>query len=113
MVECCHICHEVMPEVVTYRDRYKDHGLQMIGVHMPKQESDTDVEKVKKDISDYGISQPVAIDNLQQNKLNSTKKTASQSTRSSFLCLNPCRLALFPIRIFECLLQSPFDFNLL
>ncbi|MFC4768368.1 TlpA family protein disulfide reductase [Effusibacillus consociatus] len=60
----CHICHEVMPEVVSYRDQYKEYDLQLVGVHMPKQESDTDLEKVKKDISDYGITQPMAIDNL-------------------------------------------------
>jgi thiol-disulfide isomerase/thioredoxin len=60
----CHICHEVMPEVVNYRDIYKDYGLKLIGVHMPKQESDTDLTKVKQDIEEYGITQPVAIDNL-------------------------------------------------
>ncbi|WP_018132090.1 TlpA family protein disulfide reductase [Effusibacillus pohliae] len=60
----CHICHEVMPEVVSYRDLYKEHGLKLVGVHMPKQESDTDLEKVKKDIADYRITQPVAVDNL-------------------------------------------------
>jgi thiol-disulfide isomerase/thioredoxin len=60
----CHICHEVMPDVVAYRDRYAPFGLKMVAVHMPKQESDTDTEKVKKDIADYGITQPVAVDNL-------------------------------------------------
>ncbi|BCJ88580.1 TlpA family protein disulfide reductase [Effusibacillus dendaii] len=62
----CHICHEVMPEVVAYRDTYKPYGLQFVGVHMPKQESDTDLEKVKQDIAEYGITQPVAVDNLHQ-----------------------------------------------
>jgi thiol-disulfide isomerase/thioredoxin len=32
----CHICHEVMPDVIAYRDLYKDHGLKLVGVHMPK-----------------------------------------------------------------------------
>jgi thiol-disulfide isomerase/thioredoxin len=59
----CHICHEVMDEVVSYVHQYKDKGLQVVAVHMPKQESDTDIEKVKKDIQDYKIVQPVAVDN--------------------------------------------------
>lgn len=59
----CHICHEVMDEVVSYVHEYKDHGLKVVGIHMPKQQSDTDVEKVKKDIEEYKIVQPVAVDN--------------------------------------------------
>jgi len=59
----CHICHEVMDDVVSYVHKYKDHGLKVVAVHMPKQESDLDVEKVKKDIADYNIVQPVAVDN--------------------------------------------------
>lgn len=60
----CHICHDVMDEVVSYREKYKDYGLQLVGVHMPKQQSDTDVEKVKKELKQYRIQQPVAVDNL-------------------------------------------------
>lgn len=59
----CHICHEVMDEVVSYVHAYKDHGLKVVGIHMPKQESDLDVGKVKKDIEQYSIVQPVAVDN--------------------------------------------------
>jgi thiol-disulfide isomerase/thioredoxin len=59
----CHICHEVMPEVVAYKDQYREHGLRVVGVHMPKQESDLDVEKVKQDIQTFRITQPVAVDN--------------------------------------------------
>lgn len=60
----CHICHEVMPEVAAYRNEYEPLGLKMIGVHMPKQESDLDVEKVKQDIAAFKITQPVAVDNM-------------------------------------------------
>ena len=35
----------------------------MIGVHMPRYESDTDVEAVRDLISKYGITEPVAVDN--------------------------------------------------
>ncbi|MCF6093646.1 TlpA family protein disulfide reductase [Microaerobacter geothermalis] len=60
----CHICHETMPEVVQYKEEFAKHGLQVVGIHMPRQESDTDVEKVKADIDKYNIAQPVAIDNM-------------------------------------------------
>jgi thiol-disulfide isomerase/thioredoxin len=60
----CHICHEVMDEVVSYQKRYASHGLQMVGIHMPKQQSDTDVELVKQDIQSFHIEYPVAVDNL-------------------------------------------------
>lgn len=62
----CHICHEVMPDVMAYRDQYRDHGLKVVGVHMPKQESDLAVEKVKKDIADYGMTHPILVDNHHQ-----------------------------------------------
>lgn len=62
----CHICHETLPEVVAFRERYVPQGLQLVSVHMPRQESDTDVQKVHKDIADFRIEQPVAVDNLHQ-----------------------------------------------
>lgn len=58
----CHICHEVMPEVIALRDRYKDRGLKVIAVHMPKQESDLEMAGVEKDIATYGMTHPVLLD---------------------------------------------------
>lgn len=69
----CHICHEVMDEVVSYVHAYKDHGLKVVGIHMPKQESDLDVGKVKKDIEQYNIVQPVDIDQLEGQMIVATK----------------------------------------
>ncbi|HJV44655.1 MAG TPA: redoxin domain-containing protein [Bacillota bacterium] len=62
----CHICHEVMDEVVSFFDKYNRYGLQVVGVHMPKQESDTDLQKVQNDIVQYDMKQPVAVDNMHQ-----------------------------------------------
>lgn len=58
----CHICHETMPDVVRIREEYALHGLQTVAVHMPRYEADTDIEKVKRDLAEYGISQPCAVD---------------------------------------------------
>jgi thiol-disulfide isomerase/thioredoxin len=59
----CHICHEVMPELIRYRDQYRGQGLQVVGIHMPKQESDLDSAKVEKDMADFAITHPVLVDN--------------------------------------------------
>lgn len=59
----CHICHETMPALMEYKERYTPRGLQFVGVHMPRHESETDVARVEADIARFGITQPVAIDN--------------------------------------------------
>jgi thiol-disulfide isomerase/thioredoxin len=60
----CHICHETMPDVVRIKEQYAGDGLVTVGIHMPRFESDTDVEKVKSDVEKYGISQPLGLDHL-------------------------------------------------
>jgi len=59
----CHICHETMAEVLRLRDTYAEKGVQTIAVHMPRMQEDTDLQRIKKDVEDYAISQPLAIDN--------------------------------------------------
>ncbi len=59
----CGICKENLPRIAQWRDEKKDQGLRVIGIHMPRYESDTDVEQVRDLISSYGISEPVAVDN--------------------------------------------------
>ncbi len=59
----CHICHETMDEVVRISKQYQADGLQTVAIHMPRFESDTDIQKVLTDITEYAISQPVLIDN--------------------------------------------------
>lgn len=59
----CHICHEVMPELIAQRDKWAEQGLQVVGIHMPKEEGDLDQAKVQKDLAEYGISHPVLVDN--------------------------------------------------
>ena len=63
----CGICKENLPRVTAWRDERKHEGLRVIAVHMPRYESDTDVEAVREAIVSYGITEPCAIDN--QHKL--------------------------------------------
>ena len=59
----CHICHERMPALAALRDRYAPQGLRLVAVHMPRQESDTDVGAVRREIASLGITDPCAVDN--------------------------------------------------
>ena len=59
----CGICKESLPDLNRWLDQYGSHGLKIISVHMPRQESDTNVEDVKKVIDEYEVRQPVVVDN--------------------------------------------------
>jgi thiol-disulfide isomerase/thioredoxin len=59
----CGICKDNLPRVGQWRDEKKDQGLRVIGIHMPRYESDTDVEAVRDLIAEYSITEPVAVDN--------------------------------------------------
>lgn len=59
----CGICKDNLPRIGKWRDEKKDQGLRVIGIHMPRYEADTDVEKVRDLISTHGVTEPVAVDN--------------------------------------------------
>jgi thiol-disulfide isomerase/thioredoxin len=59
----CHICKDNMPRVSEWRDKYKDEGLRVIAVHMPRYPSDADVEAVREAVTKHNIVEPCAIDN--------------------------------------------------
>ena len=59
----CGICSEQMPQIVKWRETLEPRGLRFVGVHMPRSERDTEVDRVKEAAADYGLTHPVAIDN--------------------------------------------------
>jgi thiol-disulfide isomerase/thioredoxin len=59
----CAICKDNMPRIAEWRDSLKQSGLRVVAIHMPRYESDTDVEAVRQAISTYGISEVCAVDN--------------------------------------------------
>ena len=61
--QSCGICKDNMPRIAEWRDNLKENGLNVIAVHMPRYESDTDVEKVRDLIATFNITEPVAVDN--------------------------------------------------
>jgi thiol-disulfide isomerase/thioredoxin len=59
----CHICHDNMPTLRKWRDEYGPRGLKLVGIHMPRQEEDMDVAKVREDVKAMDVTEPCAIDN--------------------------------------------------
>lgn len=59
----CGTCKENMPRVAEWRDELKEQGLRVIAIHMPRYETDTDVEGVREAIATYDIKEPCAVDN--------------------------------------------------
>ncbi len=59
----CHICHDNMPKHQEWRDKFGANGLKMIAIHCPRQPEDTDVEKVKLALKEFGITEPCGVDN--------------------------------------------------
>lgn len=59
----CGTCKENMPRIGEWRDSLKERGLRVIAIHLPRYESDTDVEQVREAISTNAINEPCAIDN--------------------------------------------------
>lgn len=58
----CQLCDETMEDVQTILDQYKER-LNVVSVHMPLTENDTDLTNIEQAASKLGISQPIYIDN--------------------------------------------------
>ena len=59
----CGVCKENMPRVAEWRDTLKERGLRVVAIHMPRYETDTNVDEVREAIANNSISEPCAIDN--------------------------------------------------
>ena len=59
----CINCLRAIPYVRAWAEKYKDHGLVVIGVHTPEFAFERKIENVRRAVSDLKIGYPVAIDN--------------------------------------------------
>jgi cytochrome c biogenesis protein CcdA/thiol-disulfide isomerase/thioredoxin len=59
----CINCLRSLPYVKAWHDKYKDHGLVVIGVHAPEFAFEKDPGNVQRAIGDLGVQYPVALDN--------------------------------------------------
>ena len=59
----CINCLRTLPYLKTWNERYKDHGLVIIGVHTPEFAFEKNESNVRRAVKDLGIQYAVAIDN--------------------------------------------------
>ncbi|RLK51873.1 cytochrome c biogenesis protein CcdA [Stenotrophomonas rhizophila] len=59
----CINCLRAMPYVREWAERYRDHGLVVIGVHAPEFAFERNLPNVQRAVKDLKVTYPVAIDN--------------------------------------------------
>ncbi|HEX3810213.1 MAG TPA: cytochrome c biogenesis protein DipZ [Rhizomicrobium sp.] len=59
----CINCLRSLPYVRAWAQKYKDHGLVVIGVHAPEFAFEKDIGNVTREVHDLGITYPIALDN--------------------------------------------------
>ncbi len=59
----CINCLRALPFVKSWYEKYKDHGLVVIGVHAPEFAFEKDADNVRRAVTDLKINYPVALDN--------------------------------------------------
>ena len=59
----CINCQRAIPHVVDWYDKYKDSGLEVIGVHSPEYAFEKIAGNVASGAKDLGITYPIALDN--------------------------------------------------
>jgi cytochrome c biogenesis protein CcdA/thiol-disulfide isomerase/thioredoxin len=59
----CINCLRAIPYVRAWADKYREHGLVVIGVHAPEFAFERNIDNVKKAVATLGIKYPVAVDN--------------------------------------------------
>jgi len=59
----CGMCKDNLPRVAEWREKYRDAGLRLVAIHMPRYPADTNVEAVRETAEQQGITEPRAIDN--------------------------------------------------
>ncbi|MGB3432639.1 thioredoxin family protein, partial [Achromobacter sp.] len=59
----CINCLRTLPYLKTWHDKYKDAGLEVIGVHAPEFAFEKNAANVRRAVEDLGIQYPVAQDN--------------------------------------------------
>lgn len=59
----CGICKQNMPRIAEWRDTFRDEGLRVVAIHMPRYPADTDTTLVQDAIKSYNITEPCAVDN--------------------------------------------------
>lgn len=63
MTYSCINCIRTFPYLNAWNEKYKDQGLQIIGIHTPEFAFEKKIENVQRELERYGITFPVVLDN--------------------------------------------------
>jgi cytochrome c biogenesis protein CcdA/thiol-disulfide isomerase/thioredoxin len=58
----CINCLRTLPYIKSWYEKYKDHGLVIVGVHTPEFAFEKDPANVRRAVTDLGVAYPVALD---------------------------------------------------
>ena len=59
----CYNCQNTLPYLTAWDEKYRKHGLVILGVHRPEFAYEEDVERIRDAIAQYGIEYSVPLDN--------------------------------------------------
>ena len=59
----CINCIRTLPYVKAWYDKYRDLGLEVIGIHTPEFAFEKRLGNVRQAVADLGVEYPVAVDN--------------------------------------------------
>jgi thiol-disulfide isomerase/thioredoxin len=63
MTYSCINCQRTFPYMVAWYDKYKDQGLEIVGIHTPEFAFEKDIDNVREAMEEFGITYPVVLDN--------------------------------------------------
>jgi len=59
----CINCQRTLPYVTAWYEKYRDQGLEIVGVHTPEFDFEKEIENVQQAVDKWGIEYPVVLDN--------------------------------------------------
>jgi thiol-disulfide isomerase/thioredoxin len=59
----CYMCKNNLPTLEQWKKTYGPKGLKIVAIHMPRQETDLEVAKVREALSAFSMDEPCAVDN--------------------------------------------------
>ncbi|OLV19760.1 redoxin domain-containing protein [Deinococcus marmoris] len=66
-VYSCINCHNSLPTLKSWYSKYRDQGLEIVGIHTPEFESDKPTANVIASLKDDGVTWPILQDNDSKN----------------------------------------------
>jgi thiol-disulfide isomerase/thioredoxin len=58
----CGQCKETLHYVTEWRDGFRDRGLAVVGIHMPRSEEDMAIGPIEEAVEEYHLNHPQALD---------------------------------------------------